>query len=245
MQTIIANTSIEYHSRGDNSDGFKISAKNKRTKEMAKSYISTTTLISLAIFCMIVIWLFQKRRSKFRNPPFEPDWRRRADWRSQFEGVSDQHKVSFGDCLKSMSMAFLQGGGWNDSVINEMVGSQEYRSEGDPFMRPNRNVHGTHFGDESHNRSQRVDQQGRSYRFGRGGRKIYQRKRLGERIRKVVAASQKWRCHDCDELLTATFEVDHVIPVSQGGSNDLSNLNALCRNCHGERTSRQGIEFNF
>ena len=29
---------------------------------------------------------------------------------------------------------------------------------------------------------------------------------------------------------------DHVIPLYKGGTNDLTNLEALCRNCHGKKT---------
>jgi len=53
--------------------------------------------------------------------------------------------------------------------------------------------------------------------------------------KKYVAARQKWRCASCDNLLSASYEIDHKIRVANGG-NDLSNLQALCRNCHGEKT---------
>ena len=54
--------------------------------------------------------------------------------------------------------------------------------------------------------------------------------------KKFVAAQQKWKCNDCQQLLEATYEVDHVIELQDGGSNDISNLVALCRNCHGKKT---------
>ena len=37
-------------------------------------------------------------------------------------------------------------------------------------------------------------------------------------------------------MLTAWFEVDHVRSLESGGTNDVSNLVALCRNCHGKKT---------
>ena len=37
-------------------------------------------------------------------------------------------------------------------------------------------------------------------------------------------------------MLDNTYEVDHVIPLYKGGTNDLTNLEALCRNCHGKKT---------
>ena len=37
-------------------------------------------------------------------------------------------------------------------------------------------------------------------------------------------------------LLDATYEIDHIIPLYKGGNNEISNLEALCRNCHGNKT---------
>ncbi len=41
-------------------------------------------------------------------------------------------------------------------------------------------------------------------------------------------------------------QVDHIIPVSLGGSGDIENLRTLCKRCHDEETSRlrrEGVEF--
>jgi hypothetical protein len=54
--------------------------------------------------------------------------------------------------------------------------------------------------------------------------------------KKMVAASQKWRCASCDELLEATFEVDHKVRLCDGGANSSENLQALCQTCHGRKT---------
>ena len=40
----------------------------------------------------------------------------------------------------------------------------------------------------------------------------------------------------CNNLLDATYEVDHINPLYKGGTNDFNNLQALCRNCHGKKT---------
>ena len=60
----------------------------------------------------------------------------------------------------------------------------------------------------------------------------------------VTAGSHEiknWKCQNCKEQLTAWFEVDHIKRLDQGGSNDVENLVALCRNCHGEKTSMENI----
>lgn len=58
---------------------------------------------------------------------------------------------------------------------------------------------------------------------------------VSETKKKYVASSQNWTCKNCHEKLEATFEVDHVIELQDGGSNDIDNLVALCRNCHGKK----------
>lgn len=60
---------------------------------------------------------------------------------------------------------------------------------------------------------------------------------LGETKKKYVAAQQGWKCKKCNQTLQAWFEVDHVQALENGGSNELTNLVALCRNCHGEKTA--------
>jgi 5-methylcytosine-specific restriction enzyme A len=62
------------------------------------------------------------------------------------------------------------------------------------------------------------------------------RSRLNETKKKVVASSQQWSCRYCKKLLDASYEIDHIIPLYKGGNNDLNNLQALCRNCHGQKT---------
>ena len=43
-------------------------------------------------------------------------------------------------------------------------------------------------------------------------------------------------CGHCKHQLDATFEVDHIVELQNGGSNEVTNLVALCRNCHGKKT---------
>jgi len=59
---------------------------------------------------------------------------------------------------------------------------------------------------------------------------------VSESKKKFVASQQKWLCKRCGETLNASYEVDHRIPLYKGGTNDISNLEALCRNCHGQKT---------
>jgi hypothetical protein len=61
-------------------------------------------------------------------------------------------------------------------------------------------------------------------------------RKVSDSLKKYVAANQKWKCNMCNNLLDATYEVDHIRPLYKGGSNDFKNLQALCRNCHGKKT---------
>ena len=64
---------------------------------------------------------------------------------------------------------------------------------------------------------------------------------VSETKKKYVASSQNWKCNHCQQQLDATFEVDHVIELQNGGSNEVSNLVALCRNCHGKKSMLQRL----
>ena len=45
----------------------------------------------------------------------------------------------------------------------------------------------------------------------------------------------------CRMKLPAWFEVDHKIRLDRGGTNEVDNLVAYCRNCHGEKTAMENI----
>ena len=58
-------------------------------------------------------------------------------------------------------------------------------------------------------------------------------------IRTQVAASQKWCCRICTELLTGIFHIDHTLPLSFGGEDKLENVTALCVQCHAVKTQNE------
>jgi 5-methylcytosine-specific restriction protein A len=61
-------------------------------------------------------------------------------------------------------------------------------------------------------------------------------------MKKKVAASQEWKCSKCGKTLDETFEVDHIVPLYKGGSNDITNLTALCPNDHRLKTVNERLE---
>lgn len=64
---------------------------------------------------------------------------------------------------------------------------------------------------------------------------------VSETKKKYVAANQDWKCGNCKEQLDHTFEIDHKLRLEYGGGNDVNNLIALCRNCHGRKTASENM----
>ena len=64
---------------------------------------------------------------------------------------------------------------------------------------------------------------------------------VSETKKKYVAARQSWTCGDCQNQLSAWFEVDHKVRLEYGGSNHIDNLVALCRECHGKKTAMENL----
>ena len=64
---------------------------------------------------------------------------------------------------------------------------------------------------------------------------------VSETKKKYVASMQDWKCGQCNKKLSHTFEVDHKIRLEHGGGNDATNLVALCRECHGEKTAMENM----
>ena len=73
------------------------------------------------------------------------------------------------------------------------------------------------------------------------GLKKATKRSVSETKKKYVASSQNWKCGDCQEQLSAWYEVDHKIRLEYGGSNNLDNLVALCRECHGRKTTIENL----
>lgn len=68
-----------------------------------------------------------------------------------------------------------------------------------------------------------------------------QKRNVSESLKKIVASEQQWKCSSCNNLLTASYEIDHIVPLYKGGSNNRENLSAMCRNCHGNKTLNDKI----
>lgn len=56
-------------------------------------------------------------------------------------------------------------------------------------------------------------------------------------LRQKVMKRDGYRCRECG--FVGRFEVDHIIPTFDGGTNDLDNLQTLCRSCHIDKTKAE------
>ena len=73
----------------------------------------------------------------------------------------------------------------------------------------------------------------------RAKRAKYRRPHVSFEKRWRCAQRQKWRCNMCKKILPVHAELDHVVPLFMAGSNELSNLQLLCPNCHAEKSSNE------
>lgn len=62
---------------------------------------------------------------------------------------------------------------------------------------------------------------------------------------KKVFDRNSYQCQSCHtiDLTAKTLQVDHIIPLAQGGTNDLSNLPTLCAKCNREKSAKIDARF--
>ena len=84
-------------------------------------------------------------------------------------------------------------------------------------------------------------------------KQLRKRKRSGKRVyrtepeRRAIAKRQNWLCagKGCREAEEGQeleeYDIDHIIPLSRGGSDDVGNLQALCPGCHRKKTDQDRL----
>lgn len=70
------------------------------------------------------------------------------------------------------------------------------------------------------------------------------KRNVSETLKKLIAFRQKYLCDSCLIILPPSYEVDHIMSLADGGSNDPSNLRALCRDCHGWKSLNDRLRWN-
>ena len=81
-------------------------------------------------------------------------------------------------------------------------------------------------------------------RYEKYGRNRESRKRYDGRWRKIrdAYAAAHPLCEEClkKERYVRTQHIHHIKPLSEGGTNDFSNLMALCKSCHSRLHGEHG-----
>jgi 5-methylcytosine-specific restriction endonuclease McrA len=54
---------------------------------------------------------------------------------------------------------------------------------------------------------------------------------------------QRARCACCKTSIAAIYEIDHIMPLSKGGSNDIVNIQLLCPPCNRRKSAKHPIQF--
>jgi 5-methylcytosine-specific restriction endonuclease McrA len=57
--------------------------------------------------------------------------------------------------------------------------------------------------------------------------------------RKAVLVRDSYRCQACGIVCVERAQIDHVIALEDGGSDDMANLQTLCLHCHGIKSRRE------
>lgn len=61
----------------------------------------------------------------------------------------------------------------------------------------------------------------------------------GQRIKSKIIKHQCYLCYHCKGPLNiGSAEIDHLVPLALGGSNNISNLYASCRPCNRSKGNR-------
>lgn len=62
-----------------------------------------------------------------------------------------------------------------------------------------------------------------------------------QKKRKVILKRDDWMCQEClrNGIYTQGTDVDHIKPKHLGGTDEESNLELLCRECHKVKTQRE------
>ncbi|NOJ27216.1 MAG: hypothetical protein DA330_04305 [Nitrososphaera sp.] len=72
------------------------------------------------------------------------------------------------------------------------------------------------------------------------------RKQLSAHDKMTIIARQDYKCALCEIKFSTRIRphYDHRRPLSEGGTNDLDNMRAICANCHDHKTRKENKKRN-
>ncbi len=64
-------------------------------------------------------------------------------------------------------------------------------------------------------------------------------------VRQYVLERDRQQCQSCHKTAQqSVLQIDHIIPLAKGGTNDLSNLQTLCQRCNSSKGDRLDPRFD-
>lgn len=56
-------------------------------------------------------------------------------------------------------------------------------------------------------------------------------------LRETVLLRDQYQCRQCGRVvLPSDAECDHIVPLADGGADDVENLQTLCKDCHSKKS---------
>jgi len=181
-----------------------------------KKYYQMAGVVAGAFF---IYWLFKK------NPT--------ANWGQMISTTNDYIKYLPVDNQTSSFLAPILDFTSKQNMFGNTTHQSVYHNDIEPpIIGGNSSLTGNHRG---------MERMMRSGTNGNGDANGRVKRSVSETKKKFVASRQNWKCGECKKQLNAWFEVDHKIRLEHGGSNHVDNLVALCRECHGEKTTIENL----
>lgn len=73
---------------------------------------------------------------------------------------------------------------------------------------------------------------------------VTRRIKIPDEVRKYVFTRNNYQCQSCGTTYQESqLNIDHIIPLAKGGSNDISNLQCLCSTCNQSKKDKLDSRF--
>jgi ATP adenylyltransferase len=164
--------------------------------------------------------------------------------------LTNKGRASVRDIARSILLHDDSQVEYYENVTNKMVGRvlrshEVVRKEGDQYL-----LSGfERLGEEEVARLIELCQGRLDDYLARRGDRMWQHRRLAEgyisgTLRYEVLKRAKFRCELCGiSAEDKALQVDHIVPRSKGGADDITNLQALCDSCNAMKRDRDDTDF--